>query len=105
VQHAATVALRDDGHVAAQRARYSTRRRRLRAALVDAGFRVDHSEAGLYLWATRGEPGLDTVGWLADRGVLVAPGNFYGPTGAGHVRVALTATDERVAAAVSRLAA
>ena len=40
------------------------------------------------------------MAWLAERGVLVAPGSFYGPTGARHVRVALTATDERVAAAV-----
>ena len=62
------------------------------------------SEASLYLWATRGEPCWDTVGWLADRGILVAPGEFYGPAGADHVRVAFTATDERVAAAVRRLA-
>ena len=64
---------------------------------------VDHSEAGLYLWATRGEPCRDTVGWLAQRGILVAPGEFYGPRGAQHVRVALTATDERIDAAVQRL--
>ncbi|HEX2356023.1 MAG TPA: succinyldiaminopimelate transaminase, partial [Micromonosporaceae bacterium] len=44
-----------------------------------------------------------TVDWLAQRGILVAPGAFYGPTGERHVRVALTATDERVAAAVARL--
>jgi aspartate/methionine/tyrosine aminotransferase len=43
------------------------------------------------------------VNWLADRGILVAPGDFYGPAGARNVRVALTATDERVAAAVERL--
>jgi len=103
VQHAAAVALGDDEHVSRQRERYAGRRRRLRAALVGAGFRVDHSDAGLYLWATRGEPCNDTVAWLAEQGVLVAPGDFYGPTGAEHVRVALTATDERVAAAVARL--
>ena len=40
---------------------------------------------------------------LAGLGILVAPGSFYGPAGARHVRVALTATDERVAAAVTRL--
>jgi aspartate/methionine/tyrosine aminotransferase len=43
------------------------------------------------------------VGWLADRGILVAPGEFYGPAGARHVRVALTATDERINAAAARL--
>ena len=69
-----------------------------------AGFTVDHSEAGLYLWATRGEPCRDTLSWLADRGILVAPGEFYGARGAKHVRIALTATDERIAAAVQRLA-
>ena len=68
-----------------------------------AGFTVDHSEAGLYLWVTRGEPCRDTVSWLAHRGILAAPGEFYGPRGARHVRVALTATDERIAAAVDRL--
>jgi aspartate/methionine/tyrosine aminotransferase len=75
----------------------------LRSALLDAGFRIDHSEAGLYLWATRGEDAWDTVSWLADRGILVAPGTFYGPSGGSHVRVALTATDERVGAAAERL--
>ena len=58
---------------------------------------------GLYLWATRGEPCGDTVTWLAQRGILVAPGGFYGPAGAHHVRVALTASDERLAAAAGRL--
>ena len=76
----------------------------LRRALEGAGFRIDHSQAGLYLWATRGEPALETVGWLAERGILVAPGTFYGPAGAEHVRVALTATDDRIAAAAQRLA-
>ena len=72
-------------------------------ALRAAGFSVDHSEAGLYLWATRDEPCRDSVTWLATRGVLVAPGQFYGPAGARYVRVALTADDERIAAAVRRL--
>ena len=75
------------------------------AAFTGAGFGIDHSEAGLYLWATRGEPCRDTADWLAQRGILVAPGEFYGPAGDRHVRVALTATDERVAAAVERLGA
>ena len=104
VQAATVVALGDDVHVAAQKERYRARRGVLRAAVEKAGFRVDHSEAGLYLWATRDEPCWDTVAWLADRGVLAAPGEFYGTAGARHVRMALTATDERVAAAAGRLA-
>jgi aspartate/methionine/tyrosine aminotransferase len=86
-----------------QKARYRARRDLLRGALITAGFRIDHSEAGLYLWATRGENCWSTVEWMAERGVLVAPGMFYGPTGEQHVRLALTATDERIAAAVDRL--
>jgi succinyldiaminopimelate transaminase len=104
VQAAMTAALSDDTHLAAQRDRFAARRSVLRPALEGAGFRIDHSTAGLYLWATRDEPAWDTVAWFAERGILVAPGTFYGPAGARHVRVALTATDERVAAAVARLA-
>ena len=104
VQAAAVAALGDDTHVAAQRTVYRTRREVLLAALGEAGFRIDESAAGLYLWATRDEPCWDTVDWLAERGILVAPGEFYGAAGARHVRVALTASDERVAAGAARLA-
>ncbi|WP_439029485.1 succinyldiaminopimelate transaminase [Gordonia terrae] len=104
IQGAMTAALRDDAHVDEQRERYAARRRLLKAAVEGAGFRVDHSEAGLYLWATRDEPCRETVDWLAARGILCAPGDFYGPTGERHVRMALTATDERIGAAVARLA-
>jgi succinyldiaminopimelate transaminase len=103
VQAAMAAAASDDAPVAAQAAVYAARRVRLRAALEAAGMRVDHSEAGLYLWATAGEPGRVTVRRLAEQGVLVAPGEFYGPAGASHVRVALTATDERISEAFTRL--
>ncbi|MBZ5735089.1 succinyldiaminopimelate transaminase [Nocardioides sp. TRM66260-LWL] len=103
-QVAMAVALDDDAHVAEQHARYAARRARLRAGLEAAGFRVDHSEASLYLWATRDEDCWTTVAALAELGILVAPGAFYGTAGAQHVRVAFTATDERVEAAVARLA-
>ncbi|MGH3343109.1 MAG: succinyldiaminopimelate transaminase [Carbonactinosporaceae bacterium] len=105
VQAAMVAALDDDTHAAEQRERYLNRRTTLRRALEAAGFRVDDSEAGLYLWATRGEPCEQTLSWLAERGILVAPGDFYGPAGGHHVRVALTTTDERLAAAAARLAA
>lgn len=104
VQQAMTAALDDDDHIAVQRERYATRRTVLRAALTRAGFRIDHSEGGLYLWATRDEDAWSTVDALARRGILVAPGTFYGPAGMRHVRLALTATDERIAAAAARLA-
>ena len=76
------------------------------AAFAAAGWAIDHSEAGLYLWATH--PAYDC--WSAaellatEGGILVAPGELYGPAGKRHIRVALTATDERVDAAVGRLA-
>jgi succinyldiaminopimelate transaminase len=107
VQAAMTAALSDDAHAAEQKARYGGRREILAAGLTAAGFRIDHSEAGLYLWAAR--PGLDS--WAAcellatECGILVGPGSMYGATGAGHIRVAFTATDERVAAAGERLRA
>ena len=101
VQVAMAAALRDHGHVENQRARYLARRRILKAALEQTGFRVSHSEGSLYLWVTRDENCRTTVDWLAARGILVAPGDFYGD--ATHVRVALTATDERVQAAADRL--
>ncbi|EFV14589.1 succinyldiaminopimelate transaminase [Segniliparus rugosus] len=103
VQAAVAAALHDVVELDAQRERYLARRQALRPALEQAGFRVDHSEGGLYLWATREEPAEATVGWFAERGVLVAPGSFYGPDGERHVRVALTATDEDIAAVVRRL--
>ncbi|MHB9859273.1 bifunctional succinyldiaminopimelate transaminase/glutamate-prephenate aminotransferase [Streptomyces sp. YIM S03343] len=103
-QAAAVAALGDDTHVREQRERYAARRTALREALLGHGFRIEHSEASLYLWATRDESCWDTVAHLAERGILVAPGDFYGTAGERFVRVALTATDERVRAAVGRLA-
>ena len=103
VQAAMAAALADDAHVADQRRRYASRRDDLRTALETAGFTIEHSQGALYLWATRGEPCRDTIDWLATRGILAAPGDFYGTAGNQHVRIAFTATDERVAAAVDRL--
>jgi succinyldiaminopimelate transaminase len=103
VQIAMIAALGDDSHVDAQREVYRRRRDVLAPALLDAGFRIDFSDAGLYLWATRDEPSFDTIDWFAERGILVAPGSMYGTAGNRHVRVALTAPDERVAAAAHRV--
>jgi aspartate/methionine/tyrosine aminotransferase len=105
VQAAMVAALDDDAHEHAQRERYARRRDVLLPALKNAGYTVDHSEAGLYLWATRGEACRATVDRLARLGILAAPGEFYGPRGAQHVRLALTATDERIDAAAERLSA
>jgi succinyldiaminopimelate transaminase len=107
VQAAMVAALSDDAHAAEQKARYAARRAILVEGLTAAGFRIEHSEAGLYLWATR--PGLDCWGacelLAAECGMLVGPGSMYGPEGNAYIRVALTATDERVAAGGDRLRA
>jgi succinyldiaminopimelate transaminase len=103
VQAAMVAALDDDEHVELQRSRYLRRRELLRPALAKNGFRIDNSQGGVYLWASRDEDCWATLGWLADLGILVAPGDFYGSAGSRHVRVALTATDERVEAAANRL--
>ena len=105
IQRAMLAALSDPQHVLEQRERYRRRRQILAAAVAQAGLRIEHSEAGLYLWATRDEDCWQTVAALAELGILVAPGSFYGVGGARHVRFALTASDERIAAGAQRLAA
>ncbi|WP_136707904.1 succinyldiaminopimelate transaminase [Agromyces sp. H66] len=105
LQHAMAVALRDHAHVAEQKERYRARRTALKSALEAAGFRIDRSEAGLYLWATEGRDAWDSLGRLADLGILGGPGHFYGVHYPDHVRLSLTATDERISAAAERLRA
>lgn len=103
VQEAMRVALGDDSHVQEQKALYRARRAVLVGALEAFGLTIHHSEAGLYLWCTAGEDTWVTIGRLAELGILAGPGVFYGDAGNGFVRVALTGTDERIAAAVRRL--
>ncbi|MFE1644691.1 succinyldiaminopimelate transaminase [Microbacterium sp. P01] len=103
VQAAMAAALSDDDHVAAQKDRYRARRDVLKPAVEAAGFRIDHSEAGLYLWATEGRDAWESMGRLADLGILAGPGHFYGDHFPQHIRLSLTASDERVAAAAARL--
>lgn len=104
IQDVMVALLGDQAHVEEQRGRYLRRRELLRPALERAGFRLDHSEGSLYLWASCDEDSRATVAALADLGILVAPGDFYGTAGARHVRIALTASDDRVAEAARRLA-
>lgn len=103
IQAASIAALLDTQHVQAQRDVYHNRREALREAVTPAGLTIEHSEAGLYLWVSAGRPCLATINSLADVGILCAPGDFYGPAGANHVRMALTATDERVGQVALRL--
>jgi len=104
VQAAMIAALADEAHVDVQRELYRSRRDRMKAAVEAAGFTVDHSEAGLYLWATRGHDAWQTVADLAELGLLVVPGTFYTDGAPQHVRIALTVSDAHVDAAVERFA-
>ncbi len=104
-QAAAGAALRDDAHVRQAQQRYSQRREVLRDGLVSAGMRVECSDAGLFVWATAGERDVVTTQRLADLGVLVAPGSFYGRAGDHHVRLSLTARVPDLVEAVERIAA
>lgn len=103
IQKAMTVALGDESHVATQAKRYAARREVLSAALVAAGFQIDFSNAGLYVWCTRNEDSWSSVSWLADLGILATPGIFYGTAGAKHIRIAMTATDDQISQAAARI--
>jgi succinyldiaminopimelate transaminase len=103
VQKAMVAALSDETHVSEQENRYNQRRATLKVALEKSGFKIEFSEAGLYIWCTRDEDCWSTVDWFADRGVLVTPGVFYGEHGSKFVRIALTATDENIGKTADRI--
>lgn len=103
IQKAVAIALGDEQHVVEQAERYRARRRILRQSLVNAGFVIEYSDAGLYIWCTRNEEDWATVGWFADRGIIVTPGHFYGDKGNSFVRIALTATDAQISEAAQRI--
>jgi len=107
MQAAAAAALGDDAHVDEQRARYAARRARLLPALEQCGLVHDGGPSTFYLWlhdVARGTGGWEIAARLAAAGVLVAPGDLYGPPGASHVRLALTLTDDQIEQADERLA-
>jgi succinyldiaminopimelate transaminase len=103
IQNSMVAALSDETHVAQQRQRYNARRAALAPALQEAGFRIDESAAGLYIWCTRSEDCWQSVDWLAGLGILATPGVFYGAKGASHIRIAMTATDAQIADAAARI--
>jgi succinyldiaminopimelate transaminase len=107
VQAAAVVALGDDLHVEAQRERYLRRLRRLQQLLAAAGYPCELPDGAFY----RGVEAPDGDAWAAARdlavraGIVVSPGEFYGPDGASHFRVAAVQPDERIELAASRVGA
>lgn len=105
VQAAAVVAYGDDAHVDAQRERYRHRLERIREILVGIGLEVQMPDGGFYLWvpAPAGDAWALTRRLATDAGALVSPGEFYGPRGAGHVRVAAVQPEDRIELVARRL--
>ena len=101
VQQAMIAALSDNNHAIEQAERYEKRRIKLITALSKAGFTIEHSQAGLYIWCSKNEDCYKTVDWFANLGVLVTPGSFYGSE--KFIRIALTATDESIDLVVERI--
>jgi succinyldiaminopimelate transaminase len=104
-QLAAEAALGDTEHVALQRRRYRDRLVRMQAVLAGMSVEVALPAGGFYLWVAA--PGGDAWAWTealaAEGGVLVSPGEFYGPDGAGFVRIAMVQPDERIELVARRL--
>jgi aspartate/methionine/tyrosine aminotransferase len=105
IQKSMAIALSDQSHVDKQAGKYQARREVLAKALIAAGFKIEFSEAGLYIWCSRDERDWDSVNWFAEIGILVTPGSFYGSKGDRYVRIALTASDENISSAASRIVA
>jgi succinyldiaminopimelate transaminase len=109
VQAAAAVALADDAHVALQRERYLERLHFLAVALTAAGCPVGLPAGGFYLWvpvpADRAGAWALAADLARDGGVLVSPGDLYGPAGSGYVRVAVVQPMVRLRLVAERLAA
>ncbi len=103
IQNAMVAALSDEKHVEVQRDRYNARRAILAPALISAGFKIEESAAGLYIWCTRSENCWKSVEWLANLGIVATPGTFYGELGASHIRIAMTATDAQISDAAARI--
>src|SRR5262249_4588921 len=108
MQAAGVAALGDDRHVAEQRARYVERRALALDALAPLGLVHDGGPCSFYLWLRRddgADDGWEIAAELAPTaGLLVAPGDLYGPVGADHVRLALVQPRDRFELAFDRLA-
>jgi succinyldiaminopimelate transaminase len=89
VQRASVVAWSDERHVEKTRARYAAKREVMIPAIESLGWEIVASQATMYLWVVAPD---DAVDRLLERGVLVSPGDFFGPSGAGYIRFALVPT-------------
>ncbi|HTK22610.1 MAG TPA: aminotransferase class I/II-fold pyridoxal phosphate-dependent enzyme [Gaiella sp.] len=105
VQRASVVAWGDERHVSRMRDAYARKRALLLDVLGPKGLRDAGGPATMYLWiaAPPAETSEEHAGRLLERGVLVAPGSYLGPSGEGYVRYALVPTEEECVRAVSIL--
>lgn len=86
VQRAAAAAWADEAHVREVRERYRAKRDVLLPALERAGLRHVGGDATFFLWLADAE---EAAAELLERGVVLAPGSYFGPAGAGYARLAL----------------
>jgi succinyldiaminopimelate transaminase len=103
IQKAMVAALSEDSHVNEQAMRYRNRRNLLSPILESLGFTISHTEAGLYIWCTRNEDAWQSVKWFSERGIIVTPGTFYGEESAQYIRIAMTASDEKIKEVAQRI--
>ena len=89
VQRASVAAWDDERHVEETRARYRAKRDVLIPAIEACGWEIVASEATMYLWVVGPDPAV-----LLERGIIVSPGEMFGPSGEGYVRFALVPTLE-----------
>lgn len=107
LQTAAETALQlPDSYLQEVQNRYSIRRDFMVAGLAELGWNIPKPLAAMYLWVpcTRGMSSTDfALNVLQETGVVVTPGNAFGPGGEGYVRVSLIADCDRLGEALRRM--
>jgi LL-diaminopimelate aminotransferase len=87
---------------------YTRRRDRVIAALTDIGLEARTPKGTIYVWPKVPE-GYTSASFathvLDEADVIVSPGNAYGPSGEGYVRITLTTPDDRLDEALERIRA
>ena len=107
LQAAAETALQlPDSYLDEVKNRYRTRRDFMVAGLAELGWNIPKPLAAMYLWVpcTRGMSSTDfALNVLQQTGVVVTPGNAFGPGGEGYVRISLIADCDRLGEALRRM--
>jgi len=104
VQRAAVAAWGEEAHVEAVREVYRAKRDVLLPIFEAAGLHHVGGDATFFLWLDAGDRAEGLASALLERGVVIAPGAFFGPAGAGYLRLALVPTLEECRRAAGLLA-